>query len=96
MVDNRFIGILADEETIMGFMLCGLEESKDNPNFVAVTNETPEEDLVKVFTNMAHRDDLSVLFVSDFVVGKIKSVIDANKRALPNVMEIPSKFGLDA
>lgn len=92
--DRKKIGILADEDTILGFQLCGLEESKDQPNLISVTPETVEEDLERYYASLVANKDICILFVSDFVVAKIEKLFQQKvENQMPYVMEIPSKYG---
>lgn len=94
-VEKHKVGLIADEDTILAFLLCGLEENKENPNFMTVTNETPEEDLCKHFKELTARDDIALVFINDFVEKKIKEIMDVYSKKIPHVMVIPSKLGVN-
>lgn len=91
-VERKKIGILADEDTILGFQLCGIEESKNIPNIIAVTTETSEDDLEDHFRTLIQNKEICILLVSDFVAIKIEKILQTKVDNMPYVMEIPSKY----
>ncbi|TBU08505.1 subunit F of V-type proton ATPase [Hamiltosporidium magnivora] len=94
-MQRTLVGIISDEDTITGFLLTGLEFTKENPNFIAVCDKTTEEDLIKNFQNLVSRDDISIIFIGDFAYKKISKTIKEYKEMLPSIMEIPSKLGVN-
>ncbi|EJW03474.1 hypothetical protein EDEG_00205 [Edhazardia aedis USNM 41457] len=94
MNTRRLIAIISDDETLTGFSLTGLENPKKQPVFFSVNDETPEEDLLKIYRDIMARDDVAVLFIADFALAKISIFLENEpKKLLPSIMEIPSKFG---
>jgi V-type H+-transporting ATPase subunit F len=92
MVKERvYVGIIADEDTIIGFSLTGLGQSRENSNFIIVTEETGEDELTKYFNDLISREDIAAVFICDFAADKIRSRIKSYTRMLPSLLEIPSK-----
>ncbi|KAM0688658.1 H(+)-transporting V1 sector ATPase subunit F [Conglomerata obtusa] len=94
-VERNRVGIIGDEDTIIGFQICGLVDNVVQRNFIPVTNETPEEDLIRYFKELSVREDISIVFVCDFVAAKIRNVMDECRQMMPSILEIPSKIGFN-
>lgn len=91
--DKKLIALIADEETITGFMFTGLECLKDEKsNFYTVTPTTSDEELNRIFDVATKREDVAIVFISDFVYKRIGDRIRAYKKMLPSLMEVPSQF----
>ncbi|KCZ76602.1 V-type ATPase, F subunit [Anncaliia algerae PRA109] len=93
IIERTIIAILADEDTIRSFSLTGIPSFKEPQNFITVTHDTLEEDLVTHFNDLISRKDVAILFIADFVAQKIQKSIDKYKEILPSLIEIPSRLG---
>ncbi|KAM0679238.1 hypothetical protein BDAP_000105 [Binucleata daphniae] len=90
-IERDRVGIIGEEDTITGFKICGLEQGKTKKNFIAVNDQTPEEELSKHFFELTKRDDISIIFINDFAADKIRSIMNQPRDLIPSILEIPSK-----
>ncbi len=92
-VGTRLIAIIADEDTCTGFLLGGIGEIDKNrvPNFLAVDKDTPLSDIEDTFSKFLLRDDIAIILIAQNVAESIRHLIDAHTKAVPAVLEIPSK-----
>jgi V-type H+-transporting ATPase subunit F len=91
MESRTRIGVMGDEETLIGFLIAGVESLYGDPNLVQVTEETPEEDLRRLFHALVKRRDIAIVLICDFVAEKLKEEIQEYKDPIPSLLEIPSK-----
>ncbi|KAM0672561.1 subunit F of V-type ATPase [Ordospora colligata] len=85
------IGMIGDEETLLGFLIAGIESTNETPNLVYVTHDTSEDDLRKNFRALTSREDLAMILICDFVAEKIEDDISRYKETIPAILIIPSK-----
>eukprot|EP01126_Amoeba_proteus_P013275 TRINITY_DN155_c0_g1_i4.p1 TRINITY_DN155_c0_g1~~TRINITY_DN155_c0_g1_i4.p1 ORF type:complete len:147 (-),score=21.35 TRINITY_DN155_c0_g1_i4:198-638(-) len=64
-----YIGIIADEDTVTGFLLAGIGESdvQNGENFLVVSNKTPQQKIEDMFRKLTARPDLTILLISQQV-----------------------------
>jgi V/A-type H+/Na+-transporting ATPase subunit F len=79
------IAVMADDDTVTGFMLGGIKEGYPVKNMEEAGKTL--EDLVK--------KDFSIIITTEKIGIKFKDKIDklSNERALPMIIEIPDKTG---
>ncbi|KAF7684760.1 V-type proton ATPase subunit F [Astathelohania contejeani] len=90
-MERLLVGIMGDEETIMGFLFTGLENSVDNPNMIIVNADTSDEDLNCAFDTLVSRPDISIIFICDFVAARLRKKIKYYQGVVPSILEIPSR-----
>lgn len=79
------IAVMADEDTVTGFMLGGIKEGYPVKDL---------EDAEKILEDLVKRD-FSVIITTEKIGDKFRNTIDklTNERALPMIIEIPDKTG---
>lgn len=80
----------------VGFLLAGIgEEGQDehkSPNYLVVSHEMPESQIITFFTALMERKDIAIVLVSVDVADRIRPTMTKYRKTLiPNVLEIPSK-----
>eukprot|EP00002_Diphylleia_rotans_P017169 TRINITY_DN3329_c0_g2_i5.p1 TRINITY_DN3329_c0_g2~~TRINITY_DN3329_c0_g2_i5.p1 ORF type:complete len:122 (-),score=25.16 TRINITY_DN3329_c0_g2_i5:419-784(-) len=92
--DPSLIGMIADEDTITGFLLAGVgqtDRARNRSNFYIVNHATPISDVEQAFTDMTSRNDISILLISQFIANDIRHLLDSYSQLYPTILEIPSK-----
>ena len=87
------MAVIADEDTIAGFLLAGVgsAERGKNQNFLPVSTKTPKAQIEDAFKKFTARDDIGVLLISQDIAEIIRHLLDDYEQLLPTVLEIPSK-----
>jgi V-type H+-transporting ATPase subunit F len=88
------IGMIADEDTITGFLLSGvgdIDKGTKKKNFFVVTNKTQQQQVEEAFREMTHREDISIILITQTVAEDIRHILNDYKELIPTVLEIPSK-----
>ena len=82
---NSKIAVMADHDTVTGFMLGGIKEG------YPVKNEEEAEKTLEQLVN----DGFSIIITTEKIGDKIKATIDrlTGDQALPMIIEIPDKTG---
>eukprot|EP01138_Halocafeteria_seosinensis_P008351 gb/GECG01008533.1/.p1 GENE.gb/GECG01008533.1/~~gb/GECG01008533.1/.p1 ORF type:complete len:117 (+),score=14.60 gb/GECG01008533.1/:1-351(+) len=90
--EGKLIGIIADEDTVTGFLLTGIGcTDGQSSNYFVVDEKTSVSDIEDRFTELVTRDDIGLLFITQEVAGDIRHVIQRHEKDQTVVMEIPSK-----
>jgi V-type H+-transporting ATPase subunit F len=90
--NNMLLGIIADEETVTGFLLAGIgERSETSTNFLKVSSKTTNDQIEEFFHNLITRKDIGIVLISQDVADRIRDTLDAYNEIIPTVLEIPSK-----
>ena len=90
--NNMLLGIIADEETVTGFLLAGIgERSETSTNFLKVSSKTTNDKIEEFFHNLSTRKDIGIILISQDVADRIRETLDAYNEIIPTVLEIPSK-----
>lgn len=91
MSDYSNIAVIADTETIRGFMIAGVVNDPEMPTILEVKRNTPAEELSRLFLQQTQRRDIAILMICDFASQKISSEIAKYNGFVPSVLIIPSK-----
>merc|ERR1712166_399086 len=94
MQDGNLIGIIADEDTLTGFLLTGMGETTDETNetnYMLVHGETEQMDIQIKFVEMTCRDDLTIILINQWVADKIPEALAEYGESIPAVVVIPTK-----
>ncbi|KAG2495441.1 hypothetical protein HYH03_006387 [Edaphochlamys debaryana] len=91
--DGMLLAVLADEDTITGFLLAGVGnvDLRKKRNYLVVDSKTPVRQIESSFKEFCARDDIAVILISQQVAGQIRNVIQQHNKPIPAVLEIPSK-----
>uniref|UniRef100_A0A1B6MHC8 V-type proton ATPase subunit F n=1 Tax=Graphocephala atropunctata TaxID=36148 RepID=A0A1B6MHC8_9HEMI len=88
----KLIGVIADEDTCVGFLLGGVGEIKDKkPNFFVVNRDTKVSEIEDALRRFTKRGDIEIIFITSKVAELIRPALNAYKQLLPVILEIPSK-----
>nr|CDS30272.1 hypothetical transcript [Hymenolepis microstoma] len=90
---GRLIAVIGDEDTITGFLLGGIGELnfERRPNYLAVTKDTPLNEIEDTFKSFTSREDIAIILIVQNVADMIRHLVDAHTSPMPAVLEIPSK-----
>eukprot|EP01099_Mayorella_cantabrigiensis_P002978 TRINITY_DN2345_c0_g1_i1.p1 TRINITY_DN2345_c0_g1~~TRINITY_DN2345_c0_g1_i1.p1 ORF type:complete len:128 (-),score=26.75 TRINITY_DN2345_c0_g1_i1:167-550(-) len=91
--DGHLLAIIADEDTVTGFVLAGAGhvDSKRNSNFLVVNEKTTTQQIEAAFRTLTTREDIGVLIISQYIAETIRHVLDDYSEMVPAILEIPSK-----
>jgi V-type H+-transporting ATPase subunit F len=75
--EQTYIAIIADEDTITGFLLAGIgdADAQKGENFLVVTNKVSQQRIEEAFKKFTTRPDISILLISQQVATIIRPVI---------------------
>ncbi|XP_031564036.1 V-type proton ATPase subunit F-like [Actinia tenebrosa] len=90
---GRLIAVIGDEDTCTGFLLGGIGEinAQRQKNFFVVNKETSVSEIEEKFQEFVNRKDIAILLINQNIAEEIRHVLDGYSRAIPAVLEIPSK-----
>mmetsp|Transcript_1411 Transcript_1411/g.2061 ORF Transcript_1411/g.2061 Transcript_1411/m.2061 type:complete len:122 (-) Transcript_1411:222-587(-) len=91
--EGLLLAVIADEDTITGFLLAGVGNSdlRKKTNYLVVDSKTSVKTIEAAFKDFASRDDISIIMISQQVANQIRYAIQAHSKPIPAVLEIPSK-----
>mmetsp|Transcript_15801 Transcript_15801/g.15169 ORF Transcript_15801/g.15169 Transcript_15801/m.15169 type:complete len:117 (-) Transcript_15801:330-680(-) len=89
---GKLIGIIGDEDTVTGFILAGIgHRNVEGQNFMIVKPDTDILEVEEVFKTLTNRTDIGILLINQSIANDIRALIRENKKAIPTILEIPSK-----
>ncbi|XP_045386707.1 V-type proton ATPase subunit F-like [Lemur catta] len=88
---GKLIAVIRDEDTVTGFLLCGIAELNKNrhPNFPAVGKDAAVNEIEDTFPQFLNQDDVSLILVNQHLVEAVQLTFDAHS-SVP-VLVITSK-----
>ncbi|GJP47666.1 hypothetical protein CLOM_g6842 [Closterium sp. NIES-68] len=91
--DGYLIAMIADEDTITGFLLAGVGhmDVRRRKNYLVVDSKTPVRQIEEAFKEFSNREDVAVILISQYIANMIRYSIDSYNKPIPAVLEIPSK-----
>ncbi|KAK9810663.1 hypothetical protein WJX73_008517 [Symbiochloris irregularis] len=91
--DGSLLAVIGDEDTVTGFLLAGVGnvDMRKKANFLVVTDKTPAKQIEEAFTEYTSREDIAIVLINQSVANMIRSTIGKFNKAMPAVLEIPSK-----
>eukprot|EP00695_Tsukubamonas_globosa_P003885 TRINITY_DN89_c0_g1_i2.p2 TRINITY_DN89_c0_g1~~TRINITY_DN89_c0_g1_i2.p2 ORF type:complete len:139 (+),score=62.88 TRINITY_DN89_c0_g1_i2:53-418(+) len=91
--EERLIAIIADEDTITGFLLTGMGDvdPRKSKNFFVVDSKTSQSQIEEAFKRFTTRDDVGIVLVAQNIANDIRYLIKEFKQAIPALLEIPTK-----
>ncbi|CAG9863073.1 unnamed protein product [Phyllotreta striolata] len=91
------IGIIADEDTCVGYLLGGIGEIdlEETPNFFLYNQKQTNFELEEVFHRFVNRPDIGILLIQREAADLIHRLVYNHqvRKMLPVVLEIPGKNG---
>mmetsp|Transcript_59412 Transcript_59412/g.67598 ORF Transcript_59412/g.67598 Transcript_59412/m.67598 type:complete len:131 (-) Transcript_59412:169-561(-) len=88
------IAIIADEDTVTGFLLAGIGErnNKGEVNFLIVDAKTPKKLIEDTFRKFTSRGDIAMILITQTIAEKdLRHLINEHHDIIPSILEIPSK-----
>uniref|UniRef100_A0A7S3R652 V-type proton ATPase subunit F n=1 Tax=Dunaliella tertiolecta TaxID=3047 RepID=A0A7S3R652_DUNTE len=91
--EGALIAVIADEDTITGFLLAGVGhvDLRKNTNYLVVDSKTNVRTIEAKFKEFTSREDIAIVLISQNVASMIRHAIEQHTKAVPSVLEIPSK-----
>uniref|UniRef100_A0A0D9W214 DUF4220 domain-containing protein n=1 Tax=Leersia perrieri TaxID=77586 RepID=A0A0D9W214_9ORYZ len=90
---SALIAIIADEDTVTGFLLAGVGnvDLRKKTNYLIVDNKTTVKQIEDAFKEFTTREDIAIVLISQYVANMIRFLVDSYNRPVPAILEIPSK-----
>ncbi|XP_001352326.1 uncharacterized protein [Drosophila pseudoobscura] len=89
------VGIIADTEVTLGFLLAGIGFRRDNQNsYLMVESDMPQEEIESFFEQLYRMHNLGIIILDFPTHKRLKSVLDKCKNMLPVVVVVPNKATL--
>ncbi|KAH6797939.1 vacuolar ATPase subunit F family protein [Perilla frutescens var. hirtella] len=90
---SALIAMIADEDTITGFLLAGVGnvDLRRNTNYLIVDSKTTVKQIEDAFKDFTTREDIAIVLISQFVANMIRFLVDSYNKPIPAILEIPSK-----
>eukprot|EP00999_Lentomonas_sp_LEN2_P001501 NODE_2553_length_546_cov_58.167064_g2503_i0.p1 GENE.NODE_2553_length_546_cov_58.167064_g2503_i0~~NODE_2553_length_546_cov_58.167064_g2503_i0.p1 ORF type:complete len:122 (+),score=24.87 NODE_2553_length_546_cov_58.167064_g2503_i0:79-444(+) len=90
--EQRLIAIIADEDTVTGFLLAGIGnlDRQGKQNFLIVGDKTELGEIEAAFKDFTSRSDVGILLVTSQVAEDIRYLMNDYKKTIPTVLEIYS------
>eukprot|EP00928_Gymnodinium_smaydae_P022048 TRINITY_DN18643_c0_g1_i1.p2 TRINITY_DN18643_c0_g1~~TRINITY_DN18643_c0_g1_i1.p2 ORF type:complete len:134 (-),score=35.81 TRINITY_DN18643_c0_g1_i1:91-492(-) len=90
------IGVIADEDTVTGFVLAGVGhvDGQGKKNFLIVDSKTHQKDVEEKFHELTNRKDVGMILITQGCADDIRYAVDAyysSGKVVPTILEIPSK-----
>ncbi|KAL5208499.1 hypothetical protein ABZP36_032934 [Zizania latifolia] len=92
-ISSALIAIIADEDTVTGFLLAGVGnvDLRKKTNYLIVDNKTTVKQIEDAFKEFTTREDIAIVLISQYVANMIRFLVDSYNRPVPAILEIPSK-----
>eukprot|EP01130_Rhizamoeba_saxonica_P010646 TRINITY_DN4378_c0_g1_i1.p1 TRINITY_DN4378_c0_g1~~TRINITY_DN4378_c0_g1_i1.p1 ORF type:complete len:123 (+),score=29.09 TRINITY_DN4378_c0_g1_i1:36-404(+) len=89
---GSFIGIIADQDTVTGFMLAGIGDNnkQTGPTYLVVDSKTSQQKIIDTFQRLTERNDIAMILISQVIAEEIRFLLDEYDQLLPTILEIPS------
>ncbi|KAF0934592.1 hypothetical protein E2562_025679 [Oryza meyeriana var. granulata] len=102
---SALIAIIADEDTVTGFLLAGVGnvDLRKKTNYLIVDNKTTVKQIEDAFKEFTTREDIAIVLISQYtspdcflfficqVANMIRFLVDSYNKPVPAILEIPSK-----
>ncbi|CAN6245546.1 unnamed protein product, partial [Urochloa humidicola] len=90
---SALIAIIADEDTVTGFLLAGVGnvDLRKKTNYLIVDNKTTVKQIEDAFKEFTAREDIAIVLISQYVANMIRFLVDGYNKPVPAILEIPSK-----
>ncbi|KAL8548115.1 hypothetical protein ACS0TY_007437 [Phlomoides rotata] len=90
---SALIAMIADEDTITGFLLAGVGnvDLRRNTNYLIVDSKTTVKQIEEAFKEFTTREDIAIVLIGQYVANMIRFLVDGYNKPIPAILEIPSK-----
>ncbi|CAA6654730.1 unnamed protein product [Spirodela intermedia] len=90
--NSALIAMIADEDTVTGFFAgVGNVDLRRNTNYLIVDSKTTVKAIEDAFKEFTTREDIAIVLISQYVANMIRFLVDSYNKAVPAILEIPSK-----
>ena len=89
LVEETFISVIADKDTINGFKIAGVPNNNNDLLFT-VNLETKNEEIFFFLHRKLNDKKVGIIFICDFIVEKINLELSKFNSTIPFIMVIPS------
>lgn len=89
--EKRLCAVIGDSDTVTGFLLAGVGDTRNDKNFFVVTEETPHHAIENAFKEMTSRSDVAIIIINQSIASDIRYLLDTYDKIVPVIIEIPSK-----
>ncbi|KAK3200642.1 hypothetical protein Dsin_024057 [Dipteronia sinensis] len=91
--NSALIAMIADEDTITGFLLAGVGnvDLRRKTNYLIVDSKTTVKQIEDAFNDFTSKDDIGIVLISQYIANMIRFVVDSYNKPIPAILEIPSK-----
>ncbi|KAI3832356.1 hypothetical protein MKX03_010813 [Papaver bracteatum] len=91
--NSALIAMIADEDTITGFLLAGVGnvDLRRKTNYLIVDSKTTVKAIEDAFKDFISREDIAIVLISQYVANMIRFLVDSYNKPVPAILEIPSK-----
>merc|ERR1712216_345633 len=91
--EGSLIAMIADEDTITGFLLAGIGDigSASGSNFTVCEQNCDAGIIEEAFKKYTKRTDISVIIINQWIAEIIRHVLADYNEIPPTIVEIPSK-----
>ena len=91
--NSALIAMIADEDTITGFLLAGVGnvDIRRNTNYLIVDSKTTVKAIEDAFKDFTSKEDVAIVLISQYVANMIRFLVDSYNKPIPAILEIPSK-----
>jgi len=89
---SNYIAIIADEDTITGFLLAGIGDNdrQRGKSFLIVDEKTTKtSEIEQAFKKFIAREDVAIILISQKIADTIRNIIEEYTELIPVVLEIP-------
>uniref|UniRef100_A0A8C8YT95 V-ATPase 14 kDa subunit n=1 Tax=Prolemur simus TaxID=1328070 RepID=A0A8C8YT95_PROSS len=71
---GKLIAVISDEDTVTGFLLCGIGELNKNrhPNFLAVGKDAAVNEIEDTFPQFLNQDDVSLILINQHLAAVVR------------------------
>jgi len=87
----NYICIIADVDTITGFLLAGIGDNDrtKGKNYLIVEDKTSKSHIETTFKKFVSREDVAIVLISQKIAEEIRNIIEEYDELIPVVLEIP-------
>merc|ERR1711868_8435 len=93
MAIGKLMSIIAEEDTVTGFLLGGIGQldKERNSNFLICDAKTEQAQIEESLRTFLGRSDIGIVLITQDYAEQVRHVIDSHTAPIPTILEIPSK-----